>query len=490
MRTNGSQKNNPHRQAGGASQSRTIGGIGLNRGAGGIGSQPFGNAAPPPFDPSQLSGLQLWLDGDNASTSTWTDSSSNHNDLTGHNTPTVNAADPNFNGKKTVSFAAGSSQYYSSAANLLAAATAWTIVVCERTAALTAFQGFVSSITGSVEAYIGSDNNYRLYNGSGPIVSSGSPVDSLPHVVTFTSTAGGSGTIYLDGVSVASGSIGTTGGTGTQVGNINGLGDYLSGTVATVLIYNRVLTPTEIGQIDTYLNTKYAVTTPLAPLTVAGMQGWWRSDVGITLVSGGVSNWADQSFNGNPMSQATVSYQPIFNASDGYYNNKPTLLYDKTASSGGGSEMAINPLTTTTTSTMTFFIVGETDQSSRQFFIQSAGARGMAFEYGGDGNFYVEGGSPTTVVVTHVDTSPSVFGMLYNTTASKLFISAKTPIVTGGLGDVAGQTILWFGDNEGAGLGVNGKMAEIIMYYGALSQSDINKVLAYLGGVYNIAIGA
>ena len=51
---------------------------------------------------------------------------------------------------------------------------------------------------------------------------------------------------------------------------------------------------------------------------------WWRSDLGITLSSGQVSNWVDQ-ISGLSVPQASASSQPDYTPSNANFNNQPTL---------------------------------------------------------------------------------------------------------------------------------------------------------------------
>lgn len=69
--------------------------------------------------------------------------------------------------------------------------------------------------------------------------------------------------------------------------------------------------------------------TPLSILGPASVLQWVRSDLGITLNGSGVSGWADQSGNGNNLSQGTAANQPTYNATGGP-NGTPSLLFDGT----------------------------------------------------------------------------------------------------------------------------------------------------------------
>lgn len=63
------------------------------------------------------------------------------------------------------------------------------------------------------------------------------------------------------------------------------------------------------------------------PKKLNGLLIWLRSDLGITIGTG-VSTWADQSGNGNNVTQATGSRQPAYTTSSAVFNNRPCLRGD------------------------------------------------------------------------------------------------------------------------------------------------------------------
>ncbi len=64
------------------------------------------------------------------------------------------------------------------------------------------------------------------------------------------------------------------------------------------------------------------------PADISGLVVRLRADVGVTLVSGRVSNWADQSGEGNDFVQGTAGNRPLWTASG--VNGQPTVDFDKT----------------------------------------------------------------------------------------------------------------------------------------------------------------
>ena len=60
----------------------------------------------------------------------------------------------------------------------------------------------------------------------------------------------------------------------------------------------------------------------------SSLLGWWRADMGITLVSGVVSAWADQSGNGNHLVQATANRRPAYSTAHADWNGRPALTWD------------------------------------------------------------------------------------------------------------------------------------------------------------------
>ena len=66
-------------------------------------------------------------------------------------------------------------------------------------------------------------------------------------------------------------------------------------------------------------------TTAFSPSSLTNLRAWYKSDVGITIATG-VSQWNDQSGNGNHLVQATGGAQPVVTAAA--INGLPAITFD------------------------------------------------------------------------------------------------------------------------------------------------------------------
>lgn len=67
----------------------------------------------------------------------------------------------------------------------------------------------------------------------------------------------------------------------------------------------------------------------MVPTQLAGCMTWLRADLGVTLSSGNVTTWADQSGKGND-AVAPAGREPAYNVGGHQINGQPTLFFDPT----------------------------------------------------------------------------------------------------------------------------------------------------------------
>lgn len=125
-----------------------------------------------------------------------------------------------------------------------------------------------------------------------------------------------------------------TGITGFTVGNREDIvGQNWQGWISEIIFYDRLLTATEIQQVEDYLYNKYTLST-LQPLGGCGIKLWLKADegvyndAGITPATDGqaVQQWNDLSGNGYHLQQNTLAARPIFNEIS--TNGKPALQFN------------------------------------------------------------------------------------------------------------------------------------------------------------------
>jgi hypothetical protein len=160
-------------------------------------------------------------------------------------------------------------------------------------------------------------------------------------VVTFDGTTV---TYYTngvaDGTATFSSTINTINGVNPRIGTYpSGWGGEYSaqGQIPLVMVYNKVLTASEIKQNYCAIRNKY-INTPFAPTDISGLSIWFDADDPRTLFSNtsgttrattdgnSVALWVDKSGNGRNASQSTSGYQPLLKTS--VLNNRNVIRFD------------------------------------------------------------------------------------------------------------------------------------------------------------------
>lgn len=145
------------------------------------------------------------------------------------------------------------------------------------------------------------------------------------------------------------------------------------------------------------------ILTPFKPTKLSGCALWLAADRGVTTVDGYVSNWSDQSGNGNHAAQGTVANRPLYVASG--QGSKPTLRFD-----GSDDWLSFGTMTgmpTGSTSRTAFVVCKRTDTSKRNdvftFYPNSAANRSQwGFSFGFP--------NLTDVSFIFIDSTPGVAG--------------------------------------------------------------------------------
>ncbi|MEM7297823.1 MAG: hypothetical protein AAF391_06115, partial [Bacteroidota bacterium] len=228
---------------------------------------------------------------------------------------------------------------------------------------------------------------------------------------------------------------------------------------------------------------------------------WLDASNGVTLNGSTVSQWADQSGNGNPASQATADAQPVFQAGD--LNGNPTFLFDgvdDVLEGEGGFH------------TIEYFVVTEPSE-----IYNSGTSTGSVIGFA-NGTFARLGLGPSSgliddEVVTHSVNTNGYRGAFTSTT-----VNLNQPVIINTRDDGAGTTgveIFFNGadslDNETTGAGgyslltdvdydigdeleatprfpYSGAIGEVISYSSRLGNDDRRDVATYLAIKYGITL--
>ena len=230
---------------------------------------------------------------------------------------------------------------------------------------------------------------------------------------------------------------------------------------------------------------------PFSPLSLGSVALWLRADQGITIATG-VSAWADLSGSGDAnrnFVQATGAAQPTLNAADAGYNGNPTLSF-----ASASSQFLLSGTWSVAPSALcTVVVVGNNDNAaSLEVFTDGVPTTTLLLD-NNTAATSVRIGETSTVSEnsTNVSAASVIIGVYKPSDASgAIYVNARTAVTTGSVGTATAPTGMSVGAN-GSGLAgfLNGKVAEVIVYRRALSQTEVNMVLAYCGGRYGIVVG-
>ena len=97
------------------------------------------------------------------------------------------------------------------------------------------------------------------------------------------------------------------------------------GEIAELIFYDTVISDTDRGKIETYLYSKWILS---SPTNIAGCIGWWDASdtASITSSGGAVSQWNDKSSQGKHVTQATAGAKPTTGTAT--VNGRNVLVFD------------------------------------------------------------------------------------------------------------------------------------------------------------------
>ncbi len=290
----------------------------------------------------------------------------------------------------------------------------------------------------------------------------------------------------------------------------------MSGDIAEIILFNRLLTSAERVNVESYLINKYDLNNP--GNAVCGPVLWLKADAevytdaGTTLATDGqsVQQWNDQSGNGNHVTQTTTINKPAFKSPDA--TARPAIYFD-----GVNRKVFLNNTVSdlvTAGTARTVFVVARRDCNAHAGGV--LGGTLFTFRRGGLINTLTYGAnSYGTPVYIYSDNNgvgnnnASITGTAIDSAFSPTVVTYKIPAagsqvqcnlngvaqtVNQGAGSVTtetGTTGFTVGDREDqVDLDWSGWIYEVIVYNRALAADEITQVENYLKSKYGTGSSA
>lgn len=233
----------------------------------------------------------------------------------------------------------------------------------------------------------------------------------------------------------------------------------------------------------------------ISPDTVSGLQLWLKADALPVVANGSlISNWPDSSGLGNTASQGTAANMPSYQA--GQSNGQPALAFD-------GGDLLITPAIRFNAFTML------------AVFRMDVNGNTVIYEHGDDanafsGHYLVSSNLNTTLVTRDGQRSGKVLSLFWPGTSAYrvstqtfnlthasniLYVDGLLQAVTNAaeVNDPVGgapSVPMHIGSRVGPTLGMNGKIAEIILYNSVLNDATRAGVECYLSNKYGLSLSA
>jgi hypothetical protein len=495
----------------------------------GSAAHPFALYAPVtrPFQPSDIAGCQLWLDGADASTVTvsassvtqWKDKSTNGLVLlagqTGSQTGTTYTNNRvGVHGTYLMTTGIANPLDLTNYTSFIVSVPNGTPNHSPGVSASPLASGTTNSSAGSYQGFgtyyegNSSSSEYRVYGyyQSAYTYNVSAYIDLTKlSIITDTQTSAGVNSVYYNSTFVANASLGgprssgvtafavgtsTTGGTSPVSGS-----EYSRSATdfAEIIVYNSVLSNSQIQQVEGYLAAKWGLnaslpttqpfykfpplsTSLLAPTQISGCALWLDAadSSTITFSSGiNVSQWSDKS--GNGINATVLNGTPTYTQSLGMtFNGSSALQVPYTASPTIESLFVVIKFNSVAAQGDIF---SGTATGQREYIMYSPYSPGTIYlgRYGTAPSGSVNGGTVTT-------STNYMLGYVFNGTANTISFYQQGNTITSGTPQFtysAGGTISAIGSYNGNGY-LRGQIYELLIYNVALTTSQRQAVEGYL----------
>ena len=443
------------------------------------------------LSPTQLPGLQVWLDGadplgtgtapaNNTVISTWADKSGNARNATGVASP------PYVSASRNISFN-GSSQYFTIPySGSHQTETGFFVITYANTNSQIVLVGNVTSTRQIVNVapqvgVSGVSNNASATNPTAnTLCIAGYSFNPALSFAYLNGTAGSAGT----GMSPGAESF-------LYLGCSSTIGTFVNGSISEVIIYNQFLSTVQRQAVEGYLAWKWnlmsslpvghpyivtaavptSISTRFFPTYMPGIQLWLDGSdplgTGTAPANNTViSTWADKSGNAR---NATSVGSPVFNtSSNAIVLNGTSQAFSMTYSGVHATETAFIVVNMTTPNSFAFFISSPITYA-RQFYDYNTA---LAF-----GQTNIGGNATNSSTLTAG--SNTLLGYSLNSTNSFLYFNGTSGPTGTGFGSLPSETTIYVG-YSGSGQYLAGTISEVIIYNQVLTTAERQVVEGYL----------
>lgn len=272
------------------------------------------------------------------------------------------------------------------------------------------------------------------------------------------------------------------------IGSFEGSTDFLNGSIAEIIVYDRYLSDAEKGAVERYLANKWDIGI-VAPSNISSLQLWLdAADTStITSASGAVSQWNDKSGNDYHVTQTTAAKKPTTGAS--LHNGNNILTFD------GGDTLEIpSGIFSIPNGDNTIFVVAKrnTETGSGELVVNmdSSGTNNYYLGYGntaGDVIFLNKDVDANTLVSSgNTNTDYNIMTAFRSATTLSLSINGATATTNSFGADAPSVDGANIGSRQDSSSFVIGSIAEILIYGKALSEDEIASVEGYLSVKWGI----
>jgi hypothetical protein len=454
------------------------------------------------LSPTQLPGLQVWLDGadplgtgtapaNGTVISTWADKSGNSRNSTGFSSPTYSSA------TRSVIFN-GSSQYFTipySGSH----PTETCFVIINITDPTTTSEIIMGNAVGARDL-LTYQNLIQLYTSQGSSIVTGALPSAGVQTLLGYSYSSSSSSLYKNGTLTGSGG-GITGVSETLLflgtNYLSIAGRALTGTISEVLIYNQFLSTVQRQAVEGYLAWKWnlvsslpvghpyivtaavptSISTSFFPTYLPGIQLWLDGSdplgTGTAPANGTViSTWADKSGNAR---NATSVGSPVFNtSSNAIVLNGTSQAFSISYPGVHATETAFTVVKMTTPNSYAFFINNPTSYGRQFYDYLTALTLGQA----NIGTNATNSNIPTA-------NSNTLLGYTLNSTNSFLYFNGVSGPTGTAFGSLPSESTLYIG-YSGSGQYLAGTISEMLIYDQVLSTPQRQVVEGYLAWKWGI----